>query len=152
MGPSREARHAAALAKVRFELEGLAARGVVMAGNAFSSVLLLKGERFTEFTELMQKLCEPLPERGVEAWNADMKERWNRGYVLETFQSPTKVMEEDPRLGAAKWLNKFVTACHYHFYTEVMKRAVDGVIDDAPEDLHRIAKAYNDRPIPPELQ
>ena len=45
MGPSREARHAAALAKVRFELEGLAARGVVMAGNAFSSVLLLKGKQ-----------------------------------------------------------------------------------------------------------
>ena len=44
MGPSREARHAAALAKVRFELEGLAARGVVMAGNAFSSVLFVKGE------------------------------------------------------------------------------------------------------------
>ncbi|MBQ6352113.1 MAG: hypothetical protein IJJ28_02455, partial [Lentisphaeria bacterium] len=113
---------------------------------------LLKGDRFEEFTDLMRKLSEPLPERGVEAWNADMKERWNRGYVLDSFLSPNKVMAEDPRLGAAKWLNKFVTACHYNFYVEVMKRAVDGTIDDAPEDLHQLAKAYNDRPIPPELQ
>lgn len=44
MGPSREARRAAALDKARFELEGLTTRGVMMAGNAFSSVLLLKGE------------------------------------------------------------------------------------------------------------
>ena len=115
-------------------------------------VSLLKGERFKEFTDLMQKLSEPLPARGVEAWNADMKERWLRGYVLETFQSPTKVMEENARLGAARWLNKFVTICHYAFYTEVMKRAVDGTVEDAPEDLFQLAKAYNDRPIPPELQ
>ena len=44
MGPSREARRAAAVAKARTELAGLSARGVTMAGNAFSSVLLLKGE------------------------------------------------------------------------------------------------------------
>ena len=43
MGPSREARRTAALDKTRFELDALAAHGVVMAGNAFSSVLLLKG-------------------------------------------------------------------------------------------------------------
>ena len=113
---------------------------------------LLKGDRFKEFTELMRKLSEPLPERGVEAWNADMKERWLRGYVTENFVTPTKIMEEDPRLGAAKMLNKFVTICHYAFYTEVMKRAVDGTVEDAPDDLYELAKAYNDRPIPPELQ
>ena len=100
----------------------------------------------------MRKLSEPLPERGVEAWNADMKERWLRGYVTENFVTPTKIMEEDPRLGAAKMLNKFVTICHYAFYTEVMKRAVDGTVEDAPDDLYELAKAYNDRPIPPELQ
>lgn len=44
MGPSREERRASALAKTRAELEGLADRGAMMAGNAFSSVLLLKGE------------------------------------------------------------------------------------------------------------
>ena len=37
-------RRTAVVAKARAELEGLAARGVLMAGNAFSSVLLLKGE------------------------------------------------------------------------------------------------------------
>lgn len=40
----REDRRAALLAKAQAELEGLESRGVVMAGNAFSSVLLVKGE------------------------------------------------------------------------------------------------------------
>ncbi len=43
MGPSREMRRDRFVAKTRAELEGLAARGVVMTGNAFSSVLLVKG-------------------------------------------------------------------------------------------------------------
>lgn len=43
MGPSREARRERYLAKARAELDGLVARGVVVTGNAFSSVLLLKG-------------------------------------------------------------------------------------------------------------
>lgn len=43
MGPSRASRRERYLAKARVELDGLANRGVVMAGNAFSSVLLLKG-------------------------------------------------------------------------------------------------------------
>ena len=43
MGPSRESRRERYLAKAHAELDGLASRGVVMAGNAFSSVLLLKG-------------------------------------------------------------------------------------------------------------
>ena len=37
-------RRASMVAKTRAELSGLAARGVLMVGNAFSSVLLLKGE------------------------------------------------------------------------------------------------------------
>ena len=44
MGSDREARRERIVAKTRAELEGLAARGVVMTGNAFSSVLLVKGE------------------------------------------------------------------------------------------------------------
>lgn len=44
MGPSREQRHASYVNKARAELGDLASRGVVMAGNAFSSALLLKGE------------------------------------------------------------------------------------------------------------
>lgn len=43
MGPSREMRRERYVAKTRTELEGLAAQGVVMTGNAFSSVLLVKG-------------------------------------------------------------------------------------------------------------
>lgn len=43
MGPSREDRRERYRTKTRTELEGLVARGVVMAGNAFSPVLLLKG-------------------------------------------------------------------------------------------------------------
>jgi len=113
---------------------------------------LLKGDRFEEFTDLMQKLSEPLPDRGVEAWNADMKERWKRGYVIENLSSPTRTMEKDPRLGAAQWLNRFVTICHFNFFSEVLKRVVDGTIDDAPDDLFELARAFNDRPIPPELQ
>lgn len=41
---SREDRRDRYVAKARAELESLASRGVLMAGNAFSSVLLLKGE------------------------------------------------------------------------------------------------------------
>lgn len=44
MGPSSEMRRNRYAAKARAELEGLAAQGVVMAGNAFSSVLLVKGQ------------------------------------------------------------------------------------------------------------
>jgi hypothetical protein len=48
MGPSREERHDSYVAKARAELESLGERGVLMAGNAFSSVLLIKGESTTE--------------------------------------------------------------------------------------------------------
>ena len=113
---------------------------------------LLKGERYAEFVTLMQKLTEPLPGRGAEAWHADLKARWNRGYVQESFESPLKTLNEDPRAGAAKWLNKFVTVCHYQYYIDTLKRVVDGTIDDVPEDLYQIATAYNDTKIPPELQ
>lgn len=44
MGPSREERRERYLAKTHTELEGLVERGVVMAGNAFSQVVLVKGE------------------------------------------------------------------------------------------------------------
>ena len=115
-------------------------------------VSLLKGERFREFTELMQKLSEPLPERGAEAWNADMKARWNRGYVTESFTNAMKALQENPRLGAAMWLNRFVTICHHDFFVEVLKHVADGTIDDVPDDLFELAEAYNDRKIPPELQ
>lgn len=113
---------------------------------------LLQGDRFAEFTDLMRKLSEPLPERGAEAWNADLKERWVRGYVLENLSTPTKTMEENPRLGAAMWLNRFVTVCHHDFFADVLKRVVDGTIDDVPDDLFQLARAYNDRTIPPELR
>ena len=43
MGPGRETRQVALVAKTRAELEGLAARGVLMCGNAFAAVLLVKG-------------------------------------------------------------------------------------------------------------
>lgn len=42
--PSREERRERYLAKAHVEFNGLAERGVVMAGNAFSQVLLVKGE------------------------------------------------------------------------------------------------------------
>ena len=45
-GPA--ARRQAQVDKARFELEDLAQRGVVMAGNAFSSVLLVKGDLSAE--------------------------------------------------------------------------------------------------------
>ncbi len=44
MGLGRLQRRACYVDKARAELEGLAGQGVIMAGNAFSSVLLLKGE------------------------------------------------------------------------------------------------------------
>ena len=44
MGPSREERRARYVAKAKAELDALVARGVQMAGNAFSSILLVKGE------------------------------------------------------------------------------------------------------------
>ena len=43
LGPDRGERRARYVAKARAELGDLAARGVVMAGNAFSSVVLVKG-------------------------------------------------------------------------------------------------------------
>ena len=48
MGPSREERRARYVAKAKAELEGLTARGVQMAGNAFSPILLVKGEPSNE--------------------------------------------------------------------------------------------------------
>ena len=44
MTSHREDKRAAWAAKTHLELEALAARGAVMAGNAYSSVLLVKGE------------------------------------------------------------------------------------------------------------
>lgn len=44
MASERDARRRAYLDKAREEVDGLAARGVVMGGNAFSAVLLVKGE------------------------------------------------------------------------------------------------------------
>lgn len=44
MGPSRGERRRRVVEKTQTELAGLAERGVVMAGNAFSPILLLKGE------------------------------------------------------------------------------------------------------------
>lgn len=44
MARGRDGRARAAAAKVRTELQGLSARGVLMEGNATSSVLLVKGE------------------------------------------------------------------------------------------------------------
>lgn len=44
MGASRTAMNEDVVAKTRSELEALAARGAVMAGNAFSQVVLVKGE------------------------------------------------------------------------------------------------------------
>ena len=145
--------------KIGFLLELELAENGKIAGFALKpywicdkGVSLLQGERFREFTDLMQKLSEPLPERGVEAWNADMKERWDRGYVTESFTNAMKALKENPRLGAAMWLNRFVTICHHDFFAEVLKRVVDGTIDDVPDDLFELARAYNDRQIPPDLQ
>ena len=45
MGPGRTERGERYVAKARYELGSLAARGVTMVGNAFSSVLLLKGKQ-----------------------------------------------------------------------------------------------------------
>lgn len=44
MVASQATRREAYLNKTRAELEGLAGRGVIMGGNAFSSVLMVKGE------------------------------------------------------------------------------------------------------------
>ncbi|WP_346697319.1 hypothetical protein [Thermophilibacter mediterraneus] len=44
MASEREARRRACLDKAAAEVDGLVARGVVMGGNAFSAVLLVKGE------------------------------------------------------------------------------------------------------------
>ena len=44
MQPSRDERRTRYLAKARAEIGALASRGVVMSGNAFSSILLLKGK------------------------------------------------------------------------------------------------------------
>ena len=44
MASERDARRRAYLDKAAAEIDALAARGVVMGGNAFSSVLLVKGE------------------------------------------------------------------------------------------------------------
>lgn len=44
MGPGRAERRDRYVAKTKAELEGLVGHGVVMAGNAFSPVLLAKGE------------------------------------------------------------------------------------------------------------
>lgn len=44
MGYGRQDRRADVVGKARDELSALAARGVLMAGNAFSQVMLLKGE------------------------------------------------------------------------------------------------------------
>ena len=48
MDRGREGRKQRAVAKAQAELGSLAERGVVMAGNAFSAVLLLKGEPSAE--------------------------------------------------------------------------------------------------------
>lgn len=44
MGPGRAERRDRYVAKAKAEIDALVARGMVMAGNAFSQVLLLKGE------------------------------------------------------------------------------------------------------------
>lgn len=48
MASERDARRRAYLDKAAAEVDALAARGVVMGGNAFSSVLLVKGSSFGE--------------------------------------------------------------------------------------------------------
>ena len=48
-----------------------------------------------------------------------------------------------------KLLNKFTTPCHREFYIDVTTRIASGTIDDAPEELYLMAKAYNDRSVTP---
>lgn len=111
---------------------------------------LLRGGELSEFAELMRKLSEAVSTRGDEAWNAVLKERWHRNYVSDTLWGPLEKLEREPRLGAAKLLNRFTTPAHRAFYTDVLGRVAAGTVDDAPEDLYQLAVEYNEHLVPPE--
>ncbi len=113
---------------------------------------LLKNERYAEFSKLMEELSKPLPDHGVEAWHADLKEKWNSGYFHNDIETVLKAMNETPRSGAAKVLNRMTTIVHVETFTNAMKRAAAGTIDDVPEEYYKLARAYHDTRIPPELQ
>ena len=111
-------------------------------------VHLLTGERFAEFAELMEQISEPLAEHGTEAWNAEMKELWQRGHLRSVVAGVNKMFDEEPVHGAARMFNHFVVPCNYEYFKAVLRRYIDGTIDDAPEAYYAWAKAYNDRKIP----
>ena len=110
-------------------------------------VHLLTGERFAEFTALMEEISAPLAEHGNEAWNAVMKELWSRGHLRSVVAGVNKMFDEEPVHGAARMFNHFVVPCNYEYFKAVLRRFIDGTIDDAPEAYFAWAKAYNDRKI-----
>ena len=85
MGPSREDRHECYVAKARAELAVLAGCGVLMAGNAFSLILLVKGEPTAEEAQssidLYGARCEVMlgiPKGDTHDWENTTVTFWGR--------------------------------------------------------------------------
>ncbi len=111
-------------------------------------VHLLRGADFAEFMELMRRLSAPLPEHGAEAWHAELKARWHRGYLQDKLRSILERMELDPRLGAAALRNNTTTIAHREEMHNIINRVLAGTIDEVPEEYLRLAEEYHNRRIP----
>ena len=109
---------------------------------------LLKGEALAEFSELMKKLSAPLVEHGNEAWNAVLKELWHSGHLHDIVFTIAKMFRDKPMHGAARLYNQFTIPANYEFFPALVRRVVDGRIDDVPDEYYELAKAYDERKIP----
>ena len=109
---------------------------------------LLKGGELAEFSDLMQKLSAPLVEHGTEAWNAVLKELWHNGHLHDIVFTMAKMFRDETMHGAARLYNQFTIPANYEFFPALLRRVVDGMIDDVPDEYYELAKAYYERKIP----
>ena len=50
--------------------------------------------------------------------------------------------------GAARLYNQFTIPANYEFYPALLRRVIDGTIDDVPEEYYAVAHEYGTRRIP----
>ena len=59
-----------------------------------------------------------------------------------------KMFRDETMHGAARLYNQFTIPANYEFFPALVRRVVDGTIDDVPDEYFELAKEYDERKIP----
>ena len=108
---------------------------------------LLKGAARGELLATLQKLSEDLSPDPYAGFHALLKQRWQSGYPKWHFEQAIREFDANPRYAAALLRTRMTTLQHTGLYLPMFERAVKGTIDDAPDAMVELEKAYMNRPL-----